>query len=102
MRLVITGEISNIEVIAEPFEIDGSSDQFAVHPAIGFVAEVWSATHIATGFSIGAGDTIDEAIADARTKWAAKTPAEIEAAIARATEIKRSRAFSDGAGGGLQ
>jgi len=95
MRIVVTGDQHDEEVIAEPFEIEGSGEVFAVHPAIGGDDRgAWSATHVDTGLSIARGDTIDEAIAAGRSAWNSKSPAEIAAAKARGAAIRAARVFA--------
>jgi hypothetical protein len=95
MRIVISGDLAEVLVIAEPFEIVGSDEQFAVHRTFGINdAEergAWSATHVKTGLRIAAGETIDEAIDAARTLWASKTSEQIGVALARGEEMLRSR-----------
>lgn len=93
MRLIIQGDKYAAEVIGESFEIDGSGHQFAVHPTLwsdGHIAP-WSATHVETGHRVGSGDTIDEAIASARTKWNQASPDRLEAALKVAREICAER-----------
>lgn len=81
------------EVIAEPFEIAGTDERFAVHPAIkgDEWRGAWTATHIDTGFSIGRADTIDGAIDAGRKAWAAATPDQIAAAKTRAIAALQAR-----------
>jgi hypothetical protein len=76
MKIIVTGDLYIEEVDAEPFEITGSDEQFAVHEAIGSdpaLRGLFTASHVATGLAIGRGDTPAFAIADARQTWAAKT-----------------------------
>jgi len=98
MRLLIQGDKYAETVIAEPFTIEGSSEQFAVHRAIraDLLKGEWSATHVESGFSIGRGDTLEEAVENARTQWLAKTPGEIAEARARAHEINAARRQANG------
>lgn len=95
MRIMITGDHHDEEVIAEPFAIAGSDEQFAVHRAIDCDIDdgkpAWSATHVATGFAVAHGDSIDETITRARMVWQSKTPQEIELAKARAILWRQSR-----------
>jgi hypothetical protein len=95
MRIMIAGDIRDEEVIAEPFEIEGSSDQFAVHRAIQADVEAgkgpWTATHVGTGFAIARGYSVDEAIEKARAAWKSKTPEQIEQAKASARQRRAMR-----------
>jgi len=94
MRITVSGTQCEEEVIAEPFTIDGTGENFAVHRAIGTDAidkGLFAATHVDTGFAIARGDTIDETIAAARNAWLSKTPAEIEAALTQARAIRTAR-----------
>lgn len=96
MRMIATGESFDELVIAEPFDIPGTSEQFAVHYAIGSDPDnrgCWAAAHVGTGFAIAFGDTVDEAIAACRAKWASKTPAERAEALDHARQIRRDRDF---------
>jgi hypothetical protein len=99
MRVVISGDLADVLVIAEPFEIEGSHEQFAVHRTFGSDdAEergAWSATHVETGLRVAAGGTIDEAIEVARTLWASKTPEQIAAVLNRGASIRQARAKMD-------
>lgn len=94
MRLMIHGQITTVEVIAELFSMPGSDDQFAVHQSLLCDAEekgLFTATHVRTGFAFARGDTIDDAIEAGRAAWASRTPAEHAAAIARATALLEER-----------
>ena len=98
MRLMISGDVCDEEVIAEPFSVEGSNEKFAVHPAIGLDIErgKWVATHVDTGFAIGRGSTIDAAIEAGRAAWAAATPAQIVAAKTRAIAMLQAREIQSG------
>lgn len=101
MRLTIAGNACDELVIAEPFEVEGCDEQFAVHAAIGddSYRGRWVATHVATGFAIGRADTIDGAIEAGRKAWAAATPEQIVAAKTRAIAALQAR---DIQAGGIQ
>ena len=94
MRIAVvtmSGRVAPEEVIAEPFEIEGSGESFAVHRSIGFDwgdGPRWSATHVQTGLSVARGETIDATIEAARLAWSSRTPEEIaEVKARRAAEI---------------
>lgn len=93
MRIIISGDVCEQEAIAEPFSIEGSDEQFAVHQALGADVEkgLFTATHVATGFAIARGNTIDEAIEAARAAWASKTPEQIADGLIRARAIRTAR-----------
>lgn len=93
MRITFSAPDRNLEVIAESFEIDGSDEKFAVHPALPgdehrgrFVA-----THIDTGYAIGRAATIDGAIKAGCKAWVAASPQKIIDAKARAAAALRAR-----------
>lgn len=92
-RLIVAGTIIDREVICESFTIDGCDDEFAAHESIDADRDNhrWTATHVETGFAVGRGDTIEDAIKTARERWTSKTPEEIAAAKARAYKIKAAR-----------
>jgi len=77
-----------IEVIGEPFTIDGSEDQFCVHRSEGLDSCKYNASHCKTGFRIDGGDTINEAIDNARKRWESKGDALIKMCMIRATEVR--------------
>ncbi len=94
MRLIVSGNLCEEEVIAEPVAIEGTNEQFGVHRALGGDAiekGLFAVTHVGTGFAIARGDTIDEAIAAGRAAWASKTPEEIESALTKARAIRTTR-----------
>lgn len=92
MRMIASGDRFDVEVIAEPFDMPGTAEQFAVRHVIGdedrgeFVA-----AHVGTGFAIAFGESIDGAIQAGRAKWASKTPEERLAALERARSIRAER-----------
>jgi len=98
MRLLIAGNAFDEEVIGEPFDVEGSDERFAVHPAIASDSYrgKWVATHVDTGFAIGRADTIDGAIEAGRKAWAAATPEEIIAAKTRAIAVLQARDIQSG------
>lgn len=60
-----------MEVIAEEFTIPGvTGHQFAVHNTVDHLGH-YTATHVATGFAVGRGDTPEEAIEMAKKQWLA-------------------------------
>lgn len=95
MRIMLAGNYHDEEVIAEPFAIAGSEEQFAVHRALDSDLDagrpLWTATHVETGFAIARGESIDEAITQARMVWQSKTPEQIEQAKAVALQRKATR-----------
>lgn len=95
MRIMLAGDHHDEEVIAEPFAIEGTDEKFAVHRALDADLDAgrpdWSATHIETGFAVGRGYTIDEAIESARAAWLSKTPEQNEQAKATARQRKAAR-----------
>lgn len=94
MRILVTGDVCMEEVIAEPFEIEGSREAFAVHRAIDgdFDRGFWTATHVDTGLALGRGETIDGAIDAARTAWNAASPELRQQAIERGCAARAERA----------
>ena len=95
MRIILTGDHHDEEVIAEPFAIAGSGEQFAVHRALDSDLDagqpLWTATHVETGFAIARGHSIDETITRARMTWQSKTPEQIEQAKSTARLRKAAR-----------
>lgn len=84
MRIIVAGDLYLEEIDAQPFEILGSAERFAVHEAIGtdgILRGLYTASHIATGLAIGRGDTPAFAICNARAAWASKTAIERKTAI---------------------
>lgn len=69
-RYIVKGNIGDEEVIGEQFKIAGSGEMFIVHRSIGMEANGrYTATHHDTGFLIGWGDTIDDAIVHGTERW---------------------------------
>lgn len=97
MRIMIIASDRNVEVVAEPFEIEGSTEKFAVHGALpaDWCRGDWVATHIETSFAVGRADTVDGAIADARAKWVAATPETI-AKLMKLARLECQRRLNDG------
>lgn len=94
MRMLASGDLFDEEVIAEPFEMPGSTQQFAVHQALGFDEGSrgrFAASHVETGFAIAFGETPEAAIEAARKKWASKSIEERNAALERARGIRTAR-----------
>lgn len=95
MRIMLAGDFCDEEVIAEPFAIAGSDEQFAVHRALDCDLDdgkpLWAATHVETGFAIARGDTIDGTIERACAIWQSKTPEQLEQAKATARLRKATR-----------
>jgi acyl-CoA reductase-like NAD-dependent aldehyde dehydrogenase len=94
MRIVLAGLAGDVEVVAEPFEIEGSREEFGVHPTLKLdVLEhgKWTASHVETGFRVASGDTIDAAISAARETWASMDPKYRAARLRRAIEIRHAR-----------
>lgn len=93
MNLIVRGEISDVDVIAEEFSIPGCNEKFAVHHSIG-ANEIWlfSATHCASGLRIGKGKTIDDAIANGIKEWNSRTPDQIQILLERAACLQRGAA----------
>jgi hypothetical protein len=86
--------MSDREVIAEAFEIDGSDEKFAVHASLGpdgVERGRFAATHIDTGFAIAFGDTVDQAIEAGRAAWNSKTEEDRGACIERARQFRAAR-----------
>lgn len=83
MRLIASIGDNSQEIIGEAFNIDGSGERFAVHPAVGLDGGEFAATHLGTGLRLALAATPDEAITEARQRWLAKTPAEIAERIAK-------------------
>lgn len=86
MRALIVGTLKNHEVIGEEFSIDGTDERFIVHRSLSndYGISLWIGTHLETSFICGRGDTIDEAIANSRSRWLAATPEQQQAAIKKA------------------
>ena len=92
MRAIICGDLFNEEVIGEEFTIDGCDEKFIVHRSIeNRNAANWAATHAASGFAIGYGDTPDDAIAHGRKRWLSRTPEQIADALAMAYAVRDAR-----------
>lgn len=93
MKMIATGDAFDEIVIAQPFEIPGCAEKFAVHAAIGLDDERggWAAAHVETGFAIAFGDTVEEAIDACRAKWNSKTPIEQAEALEKARQIRAAR-----------
>jgi len=94
MRIKISLEGHMWEIPAEQFSIDGSDEIFAVHTTaplqiIQGHQPPLSASHAETGFRIASGNTIEEAIENARDIWTGKTPKERTAAIASAHRLNK-------------
>lgn len=94
MRLYASGDYADVLVIAEAFVIEGSAEKFGVHRSFGAVTdmEMWTASHVETGFRVGGGDTLDQAIESARRNWASRTLEQIGAALAVARATRQARA----------
>lgn len=103
MRIIIVANDRNEEVIAEPFEIEGSSEKFAVHRALRAdqYRGDYVATHVETSFAVSRADTIDGAIAAARRNWLAATPEQIAEKLAQGHE-ECQRRLGDGRGRAFQ
>jgi hypothetical protein len=93
IRFGILGDAGLSPVIGEEFEIDGTKEQFAVHPStyrerveLDFL---WCATHVETGLRIAKGNDIDEVIELARVAWKDKTPEQIESALVNGRAMRR-------------
>lgn len=88
------------EVTYETFAIDGCADEFGAHRALPGCIDAgkpaFSATHLASGFSIGRGDTLESAIADGRRQWASKSPEQRHTAISRAMGLRKMMAGETG------
>lgn len=100
MKAFAQGNMTLQEVDCEPFSIEGSKDDFVVHatlPCDVYAGKpTFSATHLASGFLIGRGNTPQAAIADGRRQWASKTPEEIHTAISRAMGLRKMMAGETG------
>jgi len=95
MRIRIKGKFLDETVIAEEFSIPGvdtTEHQFGVHHSVTgsrydyyttLELRSYTATHKGTGCSLGYGDTPEEAIAEARSKWLAASPEKIAECIAQ-------------------
>jgi len=88
MIITIACEEGLVQVIAEPFTIDGSNEKFCVHRSEIGNDFKYSASHCTTGFRIDGGDTINEAIDNARKRWASKGDALIKMCMTRATKVR--------------
>jgi len=69
MIITIACEEGLVQVIAEPFTIDGSNEKFCVHRSEIGNDFKYSASHCTTGFRIDGGDTINATIENATKKW---------------------------------
>lgn len=95
MRFFLNGTRHKVEVIGEEVELpNAAGEKFAVHhAAIAAVGEPiddrknFAVSHIETGFRAASGDSIDEAIDNARRIFTEKGEEKIKAAIARAKQI---------------
>jgi len=98
MRIYLSCNNADVLVIAEPFVIEGSGENFGVHRAFGekAMSEDWTASHAETGFRVAGGETLDVAIAEARRIWCSKTPEEIVQVLASVREFCRARRATPG------
>lgn len=100
MKTAIQGSLTTKEVTYQAFTIDGCDDEFGAHQALPGDVDagkpLFSATHLASGFSIGRGNTLEEAIADGRRQWAARSPEQIHTAISRAMGLRKIMAGETG------
>ena len=100
MKALVQGNQTAQEVTYEAFTIDGCADEFGAHRALpGCIyagKPAFSATHLASGFSIGRGDTLEAAIADGRRQWESKTPEQRHTAISRAMGLRKMMAGETG------
>jgi len=94
MRIYASCDFADVLVIAEPFAIEASGERFGVHRAIGTNQdrEEWTASHAETGFRVGGGDTLDQAIEAARRNWTSRTPGQIEDVLSVARSVRQARA----------
>lgn len=95
MRFHLTTHGGPIEVLGDLVELPNSgAEQFFVHHAAvrserdddldDDELPLFAVSHVGTGFRVGAGNTIDEAISHARIVMNSKTPKEVALAIKRA------------------
>lgn len=93
MKTNIQGNMHTEEVTYQEFTIEGCQDKFGAHVAMQGDIDAgkpkFSATHLASGFSIGRGETLEEAIADGRRQWAERSAEEIHTAVSRAMGLRR-------------
>jgi hypothetical protein len=91
--ITIAGATQDHTVHGEMFSIEGSDEQFAVHPALPADENLgdWTATHVGTGFAFAHGDTAEAAIESARTIWLSKTPEQIAFAKTAAIAMLQAR-----------
>lgn len=96
MRARIVGTKVFFEVIAEEFSIDGTDEKFIVHMTIDYLRKPFVATHLETSQIVGEGDTIDGAIDNARMRWSAASPEDIEDRLKERREWVADRLASAG------
>lgn len=93
MRFFVNLKNKKFEVIGSQVEMPNSSDIFAVHVNN---YDIWSApyavSHIDTGYRVGHGNSIDEAIEDGKKKMLSITS---ENFIARADKAKKENAVKE-------
>lgn len=82
--------------VATPFYIDGESDQFAAHRTKEPYGsnDIWTATHVETGFAVCFGPTMRQAISTAKVIWASIPKERRDKGIAHALKIKAERKAS--------
>lgn len=83
-RYIVKALVRDEEVIGEEFKIDGTDAVFIVHRSLDDTRGNYTSTHLDTGFSIGWGESIDDAIVDGAERWLEQSPEKLAAFIARA------------------
>lgn len=68
-RHIVHANHGDVEVLAEEFSIVGTEEVFIVHHSLNDDGSSYTATHSTSGFKIGCGNTIDEAIANGTKRW---------------------------------
>lgn len=97
MSRIITIEIQTHAgsnwTVATPFYMDGESDQFAAHRTKEPQGEndIWTITHVETGFAVCFGATMRRAIDTAKIVWASIPKERRDKGIAHALKIKAER-----------
>lgn len=90
-RYIVKAKVRDEEVIGEEFKIDGEDAVFIVHRSLDDTRGNFTSTHVDTGFAIGWGESINEAIMHGTKRWLEQSPEKLAASIARAHEMAAER-----------
>ena len=77
-----------IEVIGEPFAIDGLEEQFCAHRSESLERCKYTASHCKTGHRIAVGETINGTIENAKKRWATMSADNIKFCLNEAAKVR--------------